>query len=131
MGRALAILLAVFALGLPGVASAGEDDDGSPLAAHWVAIELNGKPVSGPTLDYAIDKVSGTGGCNTFNGPITIDDDAVQIGPLASTKMACEGKSDVETQYLAALEAARSFGVEDNILTLKSDDGRVLLKFKK
>src|SRR5262249_55909509 len=109
---------------------AQEDDDG-PLTARWVATELNGKPVDGLTLDYTTDKVSGSGGCNRFNGPISIEDDAIQIGPLAATKMMCEGKSDVEAQYFAALEAARSFIVQGDILTLKAEDGHALIKFKK
>ncbi len=108
----------------------GDSDDG-PLAASWVATELNGKPVDGPTLDYTTDKVSGTGGCNRFNGPISIEDDAVQIGPIAATKMMCEGKSEVEGQYFSALEAARSFVVDGETLVLKAEDGHVLLKFKK
>jgi heat shock protein HslJ len=115
-------------LGAPVMAQ--EDDDG-PLTASWTAIQLNGKPVDGLTLDYTTDKVSGTGGCNRFNGPISIEDDAIQIGPLATTKMMCEGKSELESQYFAALEAARSFVVQSNILTLKAEDGHDLIKFKK
>jgi len=111
-------------------ASAQEDQDG-PLTASWVAIELGGKPVDGLTLDYTTDRVSGSGGCNHFNGAISIEDDAVQIGPIAATKMICEGKSGIETQYFAALEAARSFTVQGNILTLKAEDGHDLVKFKK
>ena len=106
-GHALCDALAISALILISGGAAMADDDDGPLAASWVAIELNGKPVDGPTLDYTTDKVSGTGGCNRFNGPITIEDDAVQIGPLAATRMMCEGKAEVETQYFAALEAAR------------------------
>ena len=108
---------------------AGEDDDAP--TARWVAYELNGKPVDGPTLDYTSDKVSGTGGCNRFNGSISVEDDAVQIGPLASTRMVCEGKAEIEAQYFAALEAARSLVIEGESLVLKSDDGHVLVKFKK
>jgi heat shock protein HslJ len=108
----------------------GDDDEG-PLAASWIAIELNGKPVEGLTLDYTTDKVSGTGGCNRFNGPITIEDDAVQIGPLVSTRMMCEGKGETESEYFAALEAARSFVLDGDMLVLKAQDGRVLVKFRK
>ncbi len=130
MRYARTILIGVFAVAASAIALAQEDDDG-PLAASWVATELNGKPVSGLTLDYTTDKVSGSGGCNHFNGPISIEDDAVQIGPLAATKMLCEGKSDIETQYFLALESARSFVVEGDTLTLKAEDGHDLLKFKK
>lgn len=111
-------------------ASAQEDGDGF-LTARWIAVELDGKPVSGPTLDYTTDRVSGTGGCNRFNGPIAIEDDAIQIGPLASTKMMCDGKLETESAYFAALEAARSFVVQNDTLTLKAEDGHDLAKFRK
>jgi heat shock protein HslJ len=125
-----AIVISVLALAVSAPVLAEDDDDG-PLAASWTATELNGKPVDGLTFDYTTDKVSGTGGCNRFGGPISIEDDAVQIGPLASTKMMCEGKSEIEAQYFTALEAARSFVVEGDSLMLKADDGHVLVKFKK
>jgi len=122
---ATAILLA------GGGAACADDADDGPVTASWTAVELNGKPVEGPTLDYTTDKVSGTGGCNRFNGPIVIEDDAVQIGPLVSTKMMCEGKVETESQYFAALEAARSFVLDNGMLVLKDDGGDVILKFKK
>lgn len=125
-----AMLFGALALTMSGPAFAGDDEDG-PLAASWVATELNGQRVEGLTFDYTTEKVSGTGGCNRFSGPISIEDDAIQIGPLAATKMACEGKSKIETQYFTALEAARSFVVEGDVLTLKAEDGHVLVKFKK
>lgn len=125
-----AIIAGALALAFSGPALAQEEGDG-PLTARWVATELNGKPVAGPTLDYTTDKVSGTGGCNQFSGSISIEDDAVQIGPLAATKMACADKSDVEVQYFSALEAARSFVVDGDTLTLKAEDGHDLVKFKK
>lgn len=107
------------------------DDDDGPPTASWTAVELNGKPVEGLTLDYTTEKASGSGGCNRFNGPISIEDDAIQIGPLASTKMMCEGKSEIESQYFAALEAARSFMIDGGMLIIKDDSGKVILKFKK
>ena len=124
-----AFLMMAMALVARGPALA-DDDDGPPTSS-WTAVELNGKPVEGLTLDYTTDKASGTGGCNRFNGPINIEDDAIQIGPLASTKMMCEGKSEIESQYFAALQAARSFTIDGGMLVLKDDGGKVVLKFKK
>ena len=129
MKRATAVLLA--ALALPLAVAVHAEDDEAPLTARWIAIELDGKTVDGPTLDYTTDKVSGTGGCNRFNGQIAIEDDAIQIGPLMSTKMFCEGKSDIEAKYFAALEQARAFTLEDGKLLLKGEDGQVLVKFRK
>lgn len=124
---ALLIVGLALAAGLPALA----EDDEAPPAASWTAVELNGNPVDGPTLDYTADKASGTGGCNRFTGPISIEDDAIQIGPLASTRMLCEGKSEIESQYFAALEAARSFAIDGDMLIVKDDGGKVILKFKK
>jgi heat shock protein HslJ len=124
------LFAAAAALALSEACVAQESEDG-PLAAHWVATELDGAAVAGLTLDAAADKVSGSGGCNTFMGPISIEDDAIEIGPLAATKKMCEGKSELEAKYLAALEAARSFSVQGGRLTLKGEDGRVLVTFKK
>lgn len=130
MRYAIMILAGVLWFALGAQAMAQEDEDG-PLTANWVATELGGKPVAGPTLAYTTDRVSGTGGCNSFKGPISIEDDAIQIGPLAATKMTCEGKTEIEAQYFSALEAARSFVVKGDTLTLKSEDGRDLVKFKR
>jgi heat shock protein HslJ len=124
-----ALVIGIAALALAGAAMAQDDD--AQTTASWVAFELEGQPVDGLTLQYTTDKVSGTGGCNQFNGPISIEDDAVQIGPLAATRMACEGKSDIEAKYFAALEAARTFALEGETLVLKAEDGHVLVKFKK
>jgi hypothetical protein len=43
----------------------------------------------------------------------------------------CEGKVETESQYFAALEAARSFVLDNGMLVLKDDGGDVILKFKK
>ncbi|MBA2126539.1 META domain-containing protein [Hyphomicrobium methylovorum] len=126
-----AIAFAVAALALPLAVAVHAEEDEAPLTAQWVAIELDGKAVDGPTLAYTTDKVSGTGGCNRFNGPIAIEDDAVQIGPLVSTRMFCEGKSEIESRYFAALEEARAFTLENGKLVLKGENGKVLLKFRK
>jgi heat shock protein HslJ len=127
----LTTVFLMMAMALVASGSALADDDDGPPTVSWTAVELNGKPVEGLTLDYTTDKASGTGGCNRFNGPINIEDDAIQIGPLASTKMMCEGKSEIESQYFAALEAARSFTIDGGMLVIKDDGGKVILKFKK
>jgi heat shock protein HslJ len=124
-----ALLIGALALTFGTLARA--DDDDGPITASWTAIELNGKPVTGPTLEYTTDRASGTGGRNRFNGPITIEDDAIQIGPLVSTKMMCEGKIETESQYFAALQAARSFVIDNNMLLLKDESGHTLAKFKR
>ncbi|HET6388284.1 META domain-containing protein [Hyphomicrobium sp.] len=125
------ILTGALALAMAAPVAAGEDDEAGPPAASWIAIELNGHPVQGLTFAYSADEVSGSGGCNSFSGPMATEDDAIKIGPLTATKMDCDGKGEIETEYFAALEAARSFSLQGDTLSLKGEDGSVLVKFKR
>ena len=43
----------------------------------------------------------------------------------------CDGKSEIESQYFAALEAARSFAIDGGMLIIKDESGKVILKFKR
>jgi heat shock protein HslJ len=59
-----------------------------------------------------------------------LDGDAIAIGPLPSTRMACEEpKMAAENAYPPALEAADSWAIEDDELVL-SNDGEETLRFK-
>jgi heat shock protein HslJ len=84
-------------------------------------------PVEGSTLTLVFEaggQVTGNGGCNAFNGPVEVSGvDRIAIGPLASTLKACaETRVDTqETQYLAALQLAKTYRVTGNTLTLFRD----------
>jgi heat shock protein HslJ len=108
-----------------------EDADGSALLSYSVAPEasLTGSweiigyltadqsafttPVidSGAELSFADDgTMSGSTGCNSVNGPYTVDGDSVSFGALATTKMACEPDLTAqEAGILAALDTAATF----------------------
>ena len=86
-----------------------------------------------PTAIYdPAGTVSGSGGCNTFNGPAVVDGSSVKIGPLASTKMACadEAASTQETEYFAALEAATTWEVRGTHLELRDATGAMQVTFE-
>jgi heat shock protein HslJ len=72
--------------------------------------------------------MSGSAGCNTFNGTYTIDGHAITFGPLATTRMACaDDVMAIEDAYLAALDGASSWSIgEDGLLVL---DGTTMLTF--
>lgn len=77
------------------------------------------------TLEFGSDgAVSGNGGCNTFRGTYTQDGDQVKISGLASTKVACDQDvTDLEAQYLRALEAATVAERSGSSLTLRDASG--------
>ena len=83
--------------GLPGTSCILVDLDGSVEFDASVA----------PNLTFADDgTLSGFAGCNTYTGSFTLDGSAIDIGPLATTRMACQPPgSDIEAVYLPALDA--------------------------
>ncbi len=76
--------------------------------------------------------ISGDAGCNSFNGPATVDGSSIAIGPLVSTKRACadEAATTQEAAYLAALEAATTFDVRTGHLELRDDTGALQVGFE-
>lgn len=113
-------------------------DSEQALAGDW---EVTGffrpgavvSPVAGSTLTASFDagRISGDSGCNQYSGPYEVDDTKIAIGPLASTLRACADPAvgDQETQYLAALELARTFSLDGGGLTLLRDDGGIAVTF--
>ena len=76
--------------------------------------------------------VEGSAGCNTYRGTYVVRTRAIgsnrmEIGPLATTRMACDQSlMDQESLYLAALEAATSYRIEGFTLTITYPGGELL-----
>jgi heat shock protein HslJ len=76
------------------------------------------------TLEFRDGQVSGDSGCNRFHGPFTVAGDALAIGPLATTRMACDDETMVqEQQLLAALESAATWDIVQGMLDIHRADG--------
>jgi heat shock protein HslJ len=91
--------------------------------SEWLLEDLGSGAVlaqSHPTLTFPeAGKVSGNGSCNRFFGTAEINGDAIKLGPLASSRMACpEGVINQETKYLEALQAAERFEWKDPYLLI-------------
>jgi heat shock protein HslJ len=86
------------------------------------------------TLALVFDRatVSGSGGCNEFDGPYKAEGVSLRIGPLAATQKACvdPAANTREQAYFAALEAARTFAVSGNRLDLFRADGGFAATFE-
>ena len=82
------------------------------------------------TLRFSPDgKISGKASCNRYFGAVKFTGPDVTIGPLASTKMACEALDD-ESRYLMALENMTQVKTSLDQLILRDPSGRELT-FKK
>ena len=81
---------------------------------------------------FAAGKVSGSSGCNTYQGPARIAGSRMENGPLATTKKRClPSVMEIEQAYLANLESATTAVVEDESgsLVIQDADGDAILTF--
>lgn len=82
------------------------------------------------TLTFADGRVNGSGPVNSHRGPYTADPagGSLSIGPLASTQIGGPPEAlTAETDYLAALGAARSYAIAGDTLTIRDAAGTDLL----
>lgn len=57
----------------------------------------------------ALDKVTGSSGCNSYGGPYVVKGTAVAMGPFGGTLVLCAGaKQTQENDFLAAMRAPGS-----------------------
>jgi heat shock protein HslJ len=82
----------------------------------WLVTSIDGQavdPDTPPTLVFDdAGRVSGTGGCNQYNGPYTQDGGSLTFGNLASTLMGCEGElGRQESAFLAGIAGTRTWQV--------------------
>ena len=111
------------AAGGGGAASGSANPAGMDLVGTaWALSELPGQVLNDvrPTIAFSGDgTVSGSGGCNNFNGTYTVTGSTLKFGPLASTQKACGDPADqIEHTYLAALQATTTYQIADNKLQL-------------
>jgi heat shock protein HslJ len=109
----------------------------SLTGVNFQATELYGQPIVGAkavTMTIGVDKrVSGSGGCNRYGGPVEIGGGTIKFGTLVSTKMACRdgNRMQQEADFFAALSQARTYTLSGWTLTLSDEIGVALVKFEK
>lgn len=81
-------------------------------------------------FDGGTQRVSGSGGCNRISGSYQRTGAQLKIGPLVSTRMACldNARGQLETRFLAALQATTSYSLAGNELILLDNRGQTLAK---
>lgn len=93
------------------------------VGTRWLLEDLAGAGVieeASATLEFPEPgKVEGSGSCSRFFGTVSIDGNAISIGPLGTTRMACaEAVAMQEVSYLRALQIAERFVLQRTALLI-------------
>jgi heat shock protein HslJ len=147
---AVVMLLAGFA------AACGDDDEGEPAAAEapdgapataadltdstWrlksyttgSGDDLTAAVASSPaTAEFADGTVSGTTGCNNYNGSYDLKGDgAITFGAMASTQKLCDDALNAQEQaMLQGFEKVKTAEVADDDLQLLDSSGALVMVF--
>jgi heat shock protein HslJ len=117
------------------LAACGDDEgsDATPLeGTTWTLTSVDGTDAAADAtgqLTLADGQASGSTGCNSLNGSYTLEGDALSFGPMATTQMACEEPlMTQETAVLAILEAAESYTIDGDELTITSPEGSLVYR---
>jgi putative lipoprotein len=114
-----------------------------PSEPTWNAIMFNnGSSGIASVIGVAITaqfgpdgQLSGFGGCNDYSGTYTTGQDGtVKIGPISTTKKACDQPANVmeqESQYLAALQSVTTFQVQSSSLTAQNANGELAVQYER
>jgi heat shock protein HslJ len=118
-----------------------EPGPAKPIVGSWTVSGYNNgqqavvSPIAGTTLTATFGEdgaLSGSSGCNTFNGTYTLDGNAIAVGPLATTKMACADDVMAQEQaFLAALQGATKVTVEAGQPVLRTAGDAIAVTFAK
>lgn len=85
------------------------------------------------SLNFTGDRLSGTGGCNRLVGSYKINDNKLEMSPLASTSMACEPElMTQESHFMQALQGIQEFRIngENLVITYTTEEGSGMMVFK-
>lgn len=152
-GNLISMMLSALLLTLTACAPAeipvtGGDRTASPAGdsvlenTEWTLIS-HGPPdaqiqvIEGTTVTLEFDdqgNATGEGGCNLFGGNYSVTNgDEISITDIVSTERACldEGVMEQERQYYSALNAAASFELSENMLSIWYEGERNILRFMK
>jgi heat shock protein HslJ len=106
-----------------------QTSDALPGSAWQVTAFAGQTPLADHPITFEFDtegNIAGDASCNRFGGNCMIDGNTIKIGPLRSTRRACEPDiMQQEQKFLALLSAATTWSIEGDDLVLTAPDGEI------
>ena len=98
----------------------------------WVVNSISGKKLDAsasmkglPSMNFSNDgKLTGSTGCNNFNGNFKLDGMGVKLNPGTMTRMACPGNG--EADFLSAVQQVTNLKLNGNTLSLLNGTNEVM-----
>lgn len=117
----------------PTVAATGLENTNWQLVAFG-PIDAQTPVIADSTITVAFNadgEVGGSGGCNSYGGTYTMEEEHLAFSEIVSTLMACADQAVTEQEmvYLAALQSADRFAIADGMLTIWYDSESSALTF--
>ncbi len=108
------------------------------LDTEWKLTHLEGKTVTlagkqrAPNLLFKSgdNRLSGFAGCNRLSGTYLLNRAEMTFGGVAVTRMACVEGMELESAFLKALEAVRTWKITQTRLELSDAGGNVIAAFR-
>jgi heat shock protein HslJ len=100
----------------------------------WQVTTLAGQtPLADHPITFEFDtegNIAGDGSCNRFGGTCAIEGNTIKVGPLRSTRRACEPEiMEQEHKFLALLGAVTAWEIgADGTLVLRGEGGEIRAK---
>lgn len=106
----------------------GENDSISIISGAWIDPSAHTGSEQKTFVQFHPDgKVSGFAGCNRFFGTFVATDSTLDVGPLATTRMACpDAIMQQEMAFLGKIGGAAGYQITGHAMTLQATDGIVL-----
>jgi heat shock protein HslJ len=103
----------------------------------WNLVEINQKPINTakatkkPRIQFSKKEMKATGnnGCNSFFANFDTVEERLSFGPVGATRMACQNWMENEMAFLAMLQSARRYTIEDYTLLILDGNGQEIGKF--
>ncbi len=108
------------------------------LGTHWRLTHLGGRMIDNPsgdrdvhiTLQAGNTNVTGNSGCNRMFGRYALENDMLKFDGLGGTKMACEGRMELEQGFMNALMSVMRWKITGRTLELFDERGQAAATFE-
>jgi heat shock protein HslJ len=104
------------------------------LVGPWRLVEVDGtaapEDLEATATIGETGTIAGNTGCNEYSSPFEVDGATIRAGPVTAQLVTCdEDVMRMEAAFIRALEAATSWSVHDQTLTLRGRGGEPELEF--